>query len=252
MSNLKALVFDIETAPLLSHTWGANADWIPYQQMIHDSFMLCWSAKWYGNSKTYGDVLTSKEARSQNDKRIVRSLADLIREADIVIAHNIDRFDIPMLNNRLLQLGLEPLSPIRTLDTLKLSQHSFRLAYNKLDYLAKLLGLPRKIKTDFDLWLDAYHGDEKALKTMFDYNQQDVIVLEQVFDKLKPYVKGLPRMFDADYDGQLACPSCGSTKLVKRGKHRTNASTFQTYRCECGRYSRAKTADKTRLSVHPL
>lgn len=252
----KILVFDIETAPLLAHAWGAKTEYIPYGQMLHDSFMLTWSAKWYGDDKILGDYVTPAEARKQDDKRIVKSLAELLREADIVIAHNVDQFDIPMVNNRILALGLEPLGPIRTLDTLKLSRQSFRLAYNKLDYLAKILGLPRKIKTDFDLWLEAYHGDDAALDQMFEYNQQDVVVLEQVFDKLKPYVKGLPRLFDADEDGQMICLYCGGFQFQRRGFYRTQASTFVKYQCQnkkCRRYSRAKATEKdNRSALYPL
>lgn len=250
----RVLIIDIETAPLLAHVWQAMADYVPYDQMVHDSFMLCWSAKWRGGPDMYGSHATAYEARRQNDKRLAKGLADMIREADIVIAHNIDRFDIPMLNNRLLAHGLEPLGPTRTLDTLKLAKQSFRLAYNKLDYLAKIMGLPRKIKTDFSWWVEAYHGEETALLDMFEYNQQDVVVLEQVFEKLIPYVKGLPRMFDADYEGQFACPFCGGEVLHKRGKYRTNASTFQKYQCmTCMRYSRVTTAERSlKLGVFPL
>lgn len=252
----KILLFDIETAPLLSYVWTAKTEYVPYKQMIHDSFMLTWSAKWYGEKEMYGDLLTSKEARKQNDTRIVHTLSDMIRSADVVIAHNVDRFDIPMLNNRLLILGIEPLGPVRTLDTLKLSKQNFRLAYNKLDYLAEVLGLPGKIDTTFELWENAYHGDEDALNEMYTYNQQDVVVLEQVFDRLKPYVRGLPRLFDADFDGQMICLYCGGKHFQRRGFYRTQASNFIKYKCQnkkCGRFSRAKATEKDkRASVHPL
>ena len=250
----KILVFDIETAPLLAHVWSPYADYVPNGQMIHDTFMLSYAAKWYGDPDIWSSSLTGKEARRQDDKRIVLQLADLIRKADIVIAHNVDKFDIPKVNQRLLMLGLEPLGPVRTLDTLRLAKQNFALAYNKLDWLAQSLGLGNKIKTDFDLWKEAYHGDESALFEMLQYNEHDVVLLEQVFDKMKPYVKNLPRLFTADYARQMACPFCGSDKLVKRGEYDTQANTFQKYRCsDCRKYSRADKSDsKKRLGVRPL
>lgn len=250
---LKILLYDLETAPLLAHIWHPTDDYVTHERLIHDSFLLTWSAKWHGDKTIISGTLTGDEAQAQDDSRIVAELAELIREADFLVAHNADRFDVPMFNNRLLVLGQEPMGPKRTIDTLKLAKKSLRLAYNKLDYLGEILGLGNKLKTDFELWKSCYHGDEKALARMLKYNRQDVALLEAVFDKLLPYVKGLPRLVEASGIGQLACPSCGSDHLVRRGKCRTNVSTFQQYQCgDCGRYCRSRTADKARFQVAPL
>ena len=253
MPALKTLFFDIETAPLLAHIWQPDDGYISPDRILHDSFILCWSGKWAGQKRIVSGLLTGDEAKSQDDSRIVTDLADLLREADIVVGHNLDQFDIPMLNNRLLALRLEPLGPLRTLDTLTVARKSFRLASNKLDYLARLLGLGGKLKTGFSLWRACYLGDEKALAKMVRYNRRDVVLLEQVFDRLKPYAKTLPRLSEAERAGERACPSCGSYQLIARGFYRTQASTYQKWRCKnCGRYSRARTAERNRFTVHPL
>lgn len=250
------LVFDIETAPLLAHIWQARTEYVPHHALVHDSFLLSWAAKWYGSpeNNVFSAVLTTDEAKNQDDSRIVSLLADMVRNADVTIAHNIDRFDIPMLNNRVLALDLDPLGPVRTIDTLKLAKKNFRLAYNKLDYLGEFLGVGKKIPTDFDLWLRCYHGDREALNEMVTYNRQDVVLLERVFDKIKPHVRNLPRLFDAGWDGQLGCPHCGSTKLVIRGYYRTQASTFPKFQCKgCRRYHRARSSTaQPKFKVHPL
>lgn len=251
---LKILFFDIETAPLLAHVWRPYDGYISHPQLVHDSFMLTWAAKWAGDERVMSARLTKAEARSQDDSRIVGKLADLVRQADIVVAHNVRRFDIPMLNNRVMLLGLEPLGPTREIDTLVLAKKNFRLAYNKLDYLAEVLGLGRKIKTDFDLWLEAYHGDQDALKEMDRYCRHDVELLEQVFHKILPYARNVGRLVDADREMERACPFCGSDRLQKRGFHRTNASNFQRFQCnDCKKYSRTRSAARnTKLGVHPL
>lgn len=250
---LKVLIYDLETAPLLAHIWHPADDYVSHERLIHDSFLLTWSAKWHGEKKIHSGVVTGREARAQNDARIVGDLAAMIREADFLVAHNADRFDIPMFNNRLLVLGQEPMGPKRTIDTLKLAKRNFRLAYNKLDYLGEVLGLGKKLKTDFQLWKDCYAGDEKALARMLRYNRQDVALLELVFDRLLPYVKNVPRLVEAATLGQTACPFCGSIHLIGRGKHRTNVSTFQRFQCvDCKKYCRSRSADKMRLSVAPL
>lgn len=251
---LKVLFFDIETAPLLAHVWTAKVEYVPSDMFVHDSFMLSWAAKWKGSPKVLSDVLTPDEARAQNDKRIVESLASVVREADLLIAHNIDRFDVPMLNNRLLGMKLEPVGPVRTLDTLTLARKAFRLASNKLDYLLRFLGLPRKLKTDFELWRLAYMGDKKALSYMQEYNEHDVVSLEKALDRMMPYLRNAPRFFEAEREGERACPYCGSDKMTPRKYYRTQASTFTQYQCgNCLKYSRARTTERSKkLGVHPL
>jgi DNA polymerase elongation subunit (family B) len=251
--NLKLLFFDLETAPSLAHIWHPTDQYVTHDRLIHGSFTLTWSAKWAGEKTIHSGVLTGKEAVRQDDKRIVVELAEMVREADFLVAHNADRFDVPMFNVRLLALGLEPLGPKRTIDTLKLAKKNLRLPYNKLDYLGEMLGLGRKLKTDFDLWRNCYHGDEKALARMARYNRQDVILLEKVYDRLKPYVKNLPRLVEATDENVFACPSCGSEDLHRRGVYQTNVSTFQKYQCvDCLRYCRDRSAEKARLTVAPL
>lgn len=256
-NHFSVLVFDVETAPLLAHVWHPFGDYVGIDQLLHSSFMLTWSAKWYGDDHMMNDRLTGDEALAQDDTRIIESLAELVREADVVIAHNGDRFDIPVLNKRLFLLGLEPLPPITSIDTLKLAKKNFKLARNNLDHIARELGLGGKIKTDFDLWKNAYQGDEDALKEMQTYNDYDVVILEKVFDRMKPYVRRLKRMVDGP---GFTCPFCGSEDLSKAEKpsgedkpYRTQVSTYQMWQCQnCRKFSRSKTLKEKRHPLHPL
>lgn len=251
---LRVLFFDIETAPLLAHLWQAKTEYVAYDFLVQDFSFLSWSAKWRGEDWIYSDVVTPEEALVQDDSRIVVSLAELIREADVIVAHNGDSFDIPKLNARLLVLGVEPIGPKQSIDTKTLSARNFKLAYNKLDYLGEKLVGENKIDTGgFDLWLRCIHGDADALADMVTYNEQDVILLEKVFERLLPYVKNLPRLVEPEYDGQVACPFCGGEHLTKRGTKRTPSGTYQQYQCEdCRRYSRSRTSEKRRLGVVPV
>jgi predicted RNA-binding Zn-ribbon protein involved in translation (DUF1610 family) len=252
VSDHRILVFDVETAPMLAYIFQAKTEYVPAHAITHEVFMLTWAAKWTDRPKVYGDKLTSDEAIAQDDRRLVAGLAALLRQADAVVAHNGDRFDLPIIRQRLLLQQEEPLGPVRSVDTLKLARKSFRLASNKLDYLARQLGVPAKIGTSFDLWRRCYQGDEKALAAMLRYNRRDVTVLQDVFERLAPYVLGLPRLVDAEHGGEMVCPSCGGGPLQRRGKHRTNASTFQRWHCQtCGRWCRSRTSDPE-LKVGPV
>ncbi|MCI0562137.1 MAG: ribonuclease H-like domain-containing protein, partial [Nitrososphaera sp.] len=254
--HLRILFFDVETAPLLGHVWHPYGDFMSIDQLLNDSFMLTWSAKWNDSSKVYSDRLTSEEAIAQDDSRIVESLATLMRQTDIVVAHNGDSFDVPVVNGRLFLLGLEPLPPIRTIDTYKLAKRNFHLAMNKLDYLADRLGLGRKIKTEFTLWRECYHGDEAALAQMEKYNIKDTVLLERIFNRMKPYVTNLPRLVNGP---AWACPFCGSSYLTNVNQYgeqmlkRTNMSTYTMWYCQnCKKYSRSKSLAEKRSPLHPL
>lgn len=250
---MKILHFDIETAPMSGYMWRPKTEYVPHNQRIEDSFMLTWAAKWWGQKKMLSDWLPPAEVQARDDSSLVESLADLVREADIVVAHNARRFDVPRLNGRLLVLGLEPLSPFRVIDTLEISRRSFDLPYYRLDYMAQILLGEGKIDTDFDLWRNVMAGDPKAMAEMVKYNRKDVLLLEGVFEKILPYAKGLPRMVNAIVDGEFACPFCGSHDLMKRGFQDTNAGTYQTWQCNiCKRYSRERTGLRPRLALVPV
>lgn len=234
---VRLLFYDIETAPLLSYHWAARTDYIGHTFRVDDDRMvLCWSAKWSDGQKVHSKRVTKSEALAQDDERIVAALADLMREADYVIAHNGNRFDYKRVNTRLLVNRLAPLGNVQTIDTLLLARQSFDLPWNRLDYLAQKLGFGGKIETDFELWRRAVHGDVAALKELESYNRRDVVLLEHVFHAMTPYVKTLPRLVDAAEWREELCPYCGSEKRKKAGYYRTKVNTFPKWRCrDCGR-----------------
>lgn len=83
----KVLVFDIETSPLLSYTWGTFDQNISLDMIVEDWSVLSWSAKWIGSKEVmYQD--TSKERNIRNDKKIVKSIWKLLNEADVVLTQN--------------------------------------------------------------------------------------------------------------------------------------------------------------------
>lgn len=235
---------------MISHHWNPKTEWVPPVMNISKYYMLSWAAKWAGKEKVYSDHLTVAETHRAKDDRIVLSLADMIREADIVVAHNGDRFDIKKVNWRVAKHKQEPLGPVRSIDTLKLSRASFGTEYHNLNELGMELCGHEKIKVDWELWESAKNGDEKAMRKMVRYNRRDVTLLEEVFEAMKPYVKSLPRLVDGT--GEV-CPHCGSDVLIKRGLKHTNAASYQRYQCkQCLRYCRYRRADHGGLDTRPI
>jgi len=251
----KILIFDLETAPLKSYVWRLWKQNInPLNgQLQSEWFMLTWSAKWLFDDKVYSDRLTRQEVLNENDSRITKSIYDLINQADIIIAHNCINFDKKVLNTRFLLNGLEPTTPYRVIDTLREAKKHFNFESNKLDYLAKLLGLDGKIKTTFSLWENCLKGDTVALREMEIYNIQDVKLLEEVYLALRPYIKSHPNLNVYNESDVERCPTCMSDKLNWTGKYATNANIYHAFKCQsCGSIGRARTpikVDKTHLTI---
>ena len=230
----KILLFDIETAPMKSFLWSIWQKGVQPDQVTNDWFILTWAAKWLFDSKPLSEGLTGKEARKESDTSILKGIWQLLDEADIVIGHNSDKFDIRRLNTRFLINGMGPPLPYRSIDTLKVVQKHFAFSSNRLDQVNKTLGLPRKMETRFELWKKCREGNDKALKKMRKYNKRDVNILEETYLTLRPWIKSHPNLgLYLDLD-EPVCSNCGSTNIEWKGYYYTNVSKFRSGRCECG------------------
>ena len=92
----------------------------------------------------------------------------------------------------------------------------------------------------FSLWREVLAGNMKSWKKMCAYNKQDVVLLEKVYLKLRPYMTNHPNInIDLETTTPL-CPACGSKKLTRRGYAHTNSSKYARLQCECGKWSRVR------------
>jgi len=233
----KVLIFDIETAPNLAYVWGKwEQNVIEFKEEWH---MLCYAYKWLGDSKVQAASL--QDWRCKSDRELVKSLWKLFDEADVVIAHNGDAFDIKKTQARFIFHGLKPPSPIVTVDTKKVAKRYFSFNCNKLDSLGQLLGVGRKVKhSGFELWLGCMNNKKASWKEMIAYNKQDVTLLERVYLKMRPWIKNHPSI--AFLEGKAeGCPNCGSQKFKSYGIRRTKASAYRRLRClACSAFSRVR------------
>ena len=162
----KILYYDIETAPNLSYVWGH------FEQNVieheREWYLLCVSYRWEHESKTQVCALVdfpdTYAKDPENDLHVAKKLWDLLDEADIVIAHNGDRFDMRKANARFVYHNLGPVSPVKQIDTLKTARRYFMFNSNKLDNLGKHLGVGAKVDTGgFTTWAGCMRGDMNSL-----------------------------------------------------------------------------------------
>lgn len=248
---MKTLIFDIEQAPATYASWKTNPDYLPHYMQMTPPFIASWAAKWYGNKTIYSERVSMMAAREQNDYWPVYKLADLLREADVVIGHAVEKHDLNKIRGKVTKYDIEPLPPsIRSIDTLTIIKRDLGYDYNGMEALCKDWDIPVGKKIGMANWHKVLKGDVAALKLLQEYNKADIISTEAIFEKIKPHVRRLPRLVDGP---GFQCPVCGSEDLQKRGFHRTQVSTFQRWQCKnCGRYSRSKSLAEKRLPVHPL
>jgi hypothetical protein len=206
--------------------------------------MLSYSAKWLFDSKIHSGVLTPQEALAKDDSRIARELWKLFDQADVLIGHNILGFDLPKAQTRFLLNKLAPPAPFRVIDTLKVAQQNFRFASNKLDYIGQLIRNKGKIHTEYQLWLRCLEGDAKSLNDMLVYNREDVLLLEEAYVFLRPYIKNHPNMAIYQESIEPTCPTCGSTNIDECGHYTTSVNRYLAFRCkDCGAICRSRSTD---------
>jgi hypothetical protein len=243
----KVLLMDIETAPVRAFVWGLWKQNIGMDFIQNDWFILTWAAKWLFEDKVYSGKLTGKEAIAQDDKRIMKCMWELLNQADIVITHNGEKFDVPKLNTRFITNGFAPPLPYSQIDIYKQAKRQFAYTSNKQDFISKVLGTPRKLETGgAKLWVDCYAGDTTALAKMLEYNTGDVIGLEANYLRMRAWIKPHPNMalFILD-EHQHICPTCGSNDMKEQGKlYRTSAGNYELMRCgSCGSSGRKRVSE---------
>lgn len=176
----------------------------------------------------------------------------LLDEADVVLTQNGRSFDEKVANARFIIKGLPPPSPFKHIDTRLLAKKRFRFTSTKLEYMANALGVSCKKQQHkqfpgMELWTECLKGNPEAWEEMRKYNTADVLALEGVYEKLKPWGVGVdlnPFFGDIVYRCQ-----CGSNDFIKRGFEYSRTGKFRRFVCKaCGAWHLASGKDNNFMS----
>lgn len=237
---MKLLFLDIEISPTLAAVWGLFNQNINIANITGNSEVLSWAAKWAHEEEViYCSLgMTSK-------RNMIKEVHNLLSEADAVVTYNGDRFDLKILNQEFMMLGFAPPAPYRSIDLLKVMKYRFRGTSNKLDYWLKRLDLTRKLDhRGPQLWLDCMNKVPGAFDEMEEYNIGDVIALEELYNRVLPWIHNHPNL--SVLHGEHVCSTCGSSNVQKRGFYFTNAGKYQRYQCNaCGTWGRGTKNEAT-------
>jgi len=229
---MKILTLDIESAPSKVYRWSLFGNDTTSVNQIEDAgHLLCFAWKWRGD-----DLLRFGRAeryRTAEESDSLKRLWYALDDADIVVTYNGKKYDIPKLNSAFLEAGLGPPSPYHQVDLYTVIRKNFGEVKNSLEYVSqKYLGVGKTPHEGFDLWVKCMAGDEDAWARMREYNMNDVVITEQLYDKLLPWIPNHPNvlLFEDDRVG-IACPRCASTSYHKEGFKVASTRVYQQYQC---------------------
>lgn len=181
------LYIDIEVSKSLYFNYGAKvpSKYLRADDLLHEYYIICWSASYVGNDKVWSECISSKSARQWTDAKVLQKLRDLINAADIIAGHNIDAFDMKKANTRFLLNGINPVIGKKTIDTLKVARSKFNFESNKLDFISQRLGFRPKDDITNDDWLKIVKtGDKETLDKVNTYCKGDVENGKAVLERL--------------------------------------------------------------------
>lgn len=220
----KILFLDIETKLVETYTFAIRDTHITHKQIkdlaASGRIIHCVGLKWHGERKTR--VLSEWEHGYQG---MIEATHAALCEADAVATYNGVSFDMPKLDGQFALLGMALPPPPTNIDIYK-AVRRMGFICNKLDYVAPLFGLGHKVKhAGLEMWIDVHNGCPKAQRKMAKYCAGDVRLTEELFDRVKPYIRNMPRLRSGS-----SCP-CGSNNTQHRGFN--YSQYFKTQRIFC-------------------
>jgi uncharacterized protein YprB with RNaseH-like and TPR domain len=230
---MRVLILDIETSPILAYVWKTFDETVGTNQIAKDWQILSFSAKWLNKPKIhYYDTRHDKD-----DEKLLDYLWELLDEADVVIAHNGKKFDIPKINARMKTHGIKPPSSYRQIDTYREAKKIFGFTSNSLEYLtSKLCKTHKKTKSrrfqGFELWKECLNGNMDAWREMEKYNKLDVLSLEELYLEIRSWSNSINFHAYGSLNGKCECGG----NLQRNGYGYTNRKAYQRVRCySCGK-----------------
>lgn len=228
----KILFYDIETKPLLAYIWRLGEQVVYHSQLAKWGYrydIICISYAW--NDGKPAKVI-HWDYDKQDSSRVIKEFDKIIRQADITIGKNSDRFDIKHINSQRLIHDLPPLPQWMnyTDDLEKQIRKHFVFPSYSLDYISKELGLGGKLKMEMQDWVDIVEKRSRAsFQKMLKYNRKDVEDTRTLWNRIQPHVT--PKFNMATFYGDFRCINCGGTDLKRNGIRYKGKTVYQEFFC---------------------
>lgn len=245
---MKILALDFETSYNLALTWGLYDGFIPHENVLKERGILMGSYTYLNPlDKTHSKIRNISLLNSTDEDDMINKLYLIMLDADIIVTHNGDKFDLRRFNTELIKHNFDPLPKIKTIDTLKIARKNFNFNSNKLADLARTLGLGEKGDVPKSVWIvlgnpnSSERDKRQALKLMRDYCNQDVVLLAKLYFALRRFDPSHPS-FNLVADASDACPRCTSQGTLETNPawvYHSATRTYPRFKCtNCGGWTK--------------
>jgi hypothetical protein len=214
----KILIYDIETSNLRSDF----------------GLLFCVGYKWYGEDGIYCPALYDypNYKRDLTDcRKLLKDFTKVYAEADMVVTFNGKMFDVKWVNGKLWHYGLPLLPPVPHVDLYWAAKVALNASRKSLANLAKVGQFKSSKFSEFDNheWLRASVGHLPSMRNIVKHCIADIEVTEEMYDRLRPYIRTHPNVASPLSD---PCRVCGSTRLQRRGAY-LSATKVPKVRVQC-------------------
>ena len=236
----RVAVLDIERqSAVVDGVWELKqSGWISPNQLIEPARTICFAWKWLGE-----DTVNFAAEWKGGHYKMVQKAHEVLDEADYVVGWNSKGFDCKHLRTEFIKNGFNPPSPHRDIDLMLTAKRNFGFMSNRLSFVAEELGAGQKLETGgANLWRTLRYGKGAELKEaqqlMEQYNKQDVLLTEELYDIMLPWVEGLNiPIYDQSED--VCCSNCGSNNIHYRGIQVAATRSYHRFQCQsCGKWGR--------------
>ena len=244
--------FDIETSLNTVGAFSAKTNFINSKNVFKPWYMLSWAARELGTDVMEADCLPAHARFSvdpKDDTCVCESLAAIFNKADILVGHNIKRFDVPKFMGRCAFNGIpQPRMP-KLVDTLQIAKNVFSFMHNNLDGLCEILFRENKAKHGgIDMWMriEDLTATKEDWESMMKYNCADVDLTEKLYLFIRGFSKASHHPCwtsfgeageDEEYFGCKICGSKDLTRGTKTSKTHSGLTATNTWVCQnCGQH----------------
>jgi len=223
----KRLFYDIETSKAVAGIWRTGKQFVGAHQIIEHTKIICISWKWEHEDKVNH---LDWGLKKQCDKKLLEKFIPILESANQSVGHNADGFDLKWIRSRAMFHNI-PMSPyFNTIDTYKIIKSICNLPSYSLANSCKYFGLVNKRDSGGDATWNGvqFEKSQEALDTMIHYCDGDILSLQDLYEKVRPYSKTKMHYAVLGSERKFHCPECAL--LGKWNKtYTTSAGTIQHY-----------------------